>query len=146
MGKKRRDVRCREKGDSGDMDQSVCELRGRWGLHTDQVFKMAHKEPKIEVKLIEVWVAATVSFDVVALWERFQCILISKMLEQKTEGGGKYFCYCSWCKSIFLSERSPYSGYIKQEFQRKGSSYGILLGDSDLAFLLMELYIHQIPG
>lgn len=79
MGKERRDVRRREKGDSGDMEQSVCELRGRWGLHTDQVFKMAHKNPRMKVKLREGWVVATASLNLLALiGNGFNCILVSK--------------------------------------------------------------------
>ncbi|KAL7989416.1 hypothetical protein Chor_012082 [Crotalus horridus] len=38
MGKKRRAVRCRKEDDSRDVEQSLCELRGCWGLHSDQLF------------------------------------------------------------------------------------------------------------
>lgn len=86
MGKKRRAVRCRKEGDSRDVEQSLCELRGRWSLHSDQVFTMTTRS-QILVQGTG-WKGSNCSLQWISCdWELLHCISISNSLGRKKRGG-----------------------------------------------------------
>lgn len=109
MGKKRRTVRCRKEGDSRDVEQSLCELRRCWGLHSDQVFTMTTRS-QILVPGTG-WEASNcfprrISCD----WELLHCISIFNSLSSR-EGGGNTLCVAQLV-AINISARKVISFFV----------------------------------